>query len=327
MEIAFVCFPYSIAEIVEIAQTADTVSQPLLLGIADSPRLFAESYVATHAVLAATERVIAGPFCTNPVTRHWSVHAGLHRSLEERFPGRGFMGLAAGDSAVHAFGLRPATAAVLEEHGRRVREFGPENLRVIMPVGGLKTAARAALATDEIVIGQGIDPGATEQLSAAALRAREEAGINRPLKRWLYVLADVWESADAEEADPGEREIFRSMIMAYSRQAMDFTFEGKNVPQELQAGLKQLYSEFSFERYGTAYNAQLLERFAAEKDFVTARFAMSGTPEQIASQLRSAVERTGVDSVWVGLLSKQAQPMMKLFIERVLPRLKTVEAA
>ena len=106
VEIAFVCFPYSVADILEAGLAADSAEQELLFGIADSPRLFAESYVSQQQVLASTSHVHVGPFATNPVTRHWSVHAGAQRSLEELYPGRLFFGLAAGDSAVHAFDHR-----------------------------------------------------------------------------------------------------------------------------------------------------------------------------------------------------------------------------
>lgn len=319
METGVVCFPYKASGIAEVAQVADQGGS-LMFGIPDSPLLFADTYVAQQAVLASTERLQVGPFSTNPVTRHWGVHAALHRSLDELHPGRTFMSLAAGDSAVHAFGLAPAKPAAIRAHAEQVRESGPDDLRLLVAAGGLKAAAAAGLASDEIVVGQGFDPGATEQLTAAALAARESAKIDRPLKRWLYVIADIWESGDGSD-DPEERERFQSMLMAYSRQAMSATYAGKNVPEHLQARLKDLYAAFSFERYGDSYNARLLEEFIEEERFLSQRFAVRGTPDEVAAAIRKGTEASGVDAVWIGLLTQQAGTMMRLFVDEVLPKL------
>jgi alkanesulfonate monooxygenase SsuD/methylene tetrahydromethanopterin reductase-like flavin-dependent oxidoreductase (luciferase family) len=320
MNIGIVSFPYSVREVAEIAATIDAADDPPLLGIPDSPQLFADTYVAQQAALGATRRLCAGPFCTNPVTRHWGVHAAQHRSLDELYPGRSFMGLAAGDSAVHAYGLAPAPPATMIEHVRAVRDAGPGELRVMVGAGGLKSVAAAGLACDEIVIGQGFDPGCVDELTAAAEAAREAAGIARPLKRWLYVLADLWEDGDGTD-DPGEREAFLGIVMAYSRQAMAATYAGKNVPTALQGRLEQLYAGFSFEHYGSAENARLLESFEAERDFLTKRFAVAGTPQQVAEQLREGVAASAADGVWVGILTRNAPTATALFVERTLPAL------
>ncbi len=320
MEVGIVSFPYAVRETAEIARTIDSAEVPPLLGIPDSPQLFADTYVAQQAALEATLRVSVGPFCTNPVTRHAGVHAAQHRSLDELYPGRTFFGLAPGDSAVHAYGLDPASPAELIAHARAVRDAGPEGMRVFVGAGGLKSAAAAALACDELVIGQGFDPGCTEQLTAAAEEARAAEGIERPLKRWLYVLADVWEDGDGSD-DLAEREAFLGIVMAYSRQAMSATYRGKNVPEELQQGLKELYAGFSFEHYGSAENARLLDRFEAEERFLIKRFAVRGTPEQVAEQLNRGVAESSADGVWVGILTQSAASQTALFIERVLPAL------
>lgn len=325
MEVAFVCFPYSVADILEAGEAADAAERALLFGVADSPRLFAESYVSQQHVLAHTHHVCVGPFATNPVTRHWSVHAGSQRSLEELHPGRLFFGLAAGDSAVHAFSLPPASAAAVVEHAERVLEFGPPGTRLIIAGGGPRACARAGHITDEVVVGQGSDAGATKTILDTVDEARRSAGITSPLRSWLYVLADVWE--DEGPRDPAKRDAFRSMIMAYSRQAMSVSYAGKNVPEELQPGLTELYSQFSFEDYvGSSHNSELLAAHAEEEAFVTARFGVIGPPESIAEQLRAMAAETGVDRIWLGLLTQDAAAQIRLLVERALPHLVNVEA-
>jgi alkanesulfonate monooxygenase SsuD/methylene tetrahydromethanopterin reductase-like flavin-dependent oxidoreductase (luciferase family) len=324
MEFSFLVFPYTLEDITRAAVTLDEAGQPILFGVADSPKFFGDSYVAQQHVLSKTNHIVAGPFATNPVTRHFSVHAGIHRSLDEIYPGRSFLGLAAGDSAVHAFGLRPATAEKLYEHAKGFQELAP-GIRTLIPAGGLKSMKRAAVACDEVVVAQGFDVGAAEQLSAAAFTAREEAGITRPLKRSLFVLASVWE--DESGPDDEERVTFQSMIMSYSRQCMSVTYAGKNVPEEKQDRLRELYSQFSFEQYGDEYNASLLEKYADEKDYVMNRFGVAGTPEHILKTAQAACDATGIDHVWLGLLTPQAPDMLRRCVDRLLPQVPKLSAA
>jgi alkanesulfonate monooxygenase SsuD/methylene tetrahydromethanopterin reductase-like flavin-dependent oxidoreductase (luciferase family) len=320
MDIGIVCFPYSVDEIVRVARAADRAESDLLVGFPDSPLLFTDTYLAQQAVLEATERIHVGPFSTNPVTRHYSVHAAMHRALNERHPGRSFLAIGPGDSAVHSFGLPPATPDLVRAHVQGVRDHGPEELRIIVAAGGLKAAAGAGLASDEVVFGQGFDRGSTESLTQAAITARRAAGIDRSLKRWLYVLADVWAAGDGAD-DPDARETFQSMIMAYSRQAMSATYSGKNVPPNLQPRLRELYSEFSFESYGGPGNARLLQRFQDEEQFLRRRFAVSGTPDAVAAQIRAGVEESNADGVWIGLLGPHARTMVELFVKHTMPLL------
>lgn len=321
MDIGLVCFPYSLSQIAKVAKIADSADgPPPLLGIPDSPMLFSEAYVATQAALGGTSRVCAGPFSTNPVTRHWSVHAAIHNSLEQRYPGRAFLSLAPGDSAVHSYGLSPATRPALLEHARAVKANGPSSLRLFTAAGGLRSAETAALATDEVVFGQGNDPGCFERLSSAANEARAKAGKDEPLRPWLYVLADIWAS-DEDRGDVAEREAFKSMLMAYSRQAMATTFEGKNVPKSLHSGLRDLYSDFRFEEYGGTHNAGLLARHDAEFSYLRNRFCVTGSPEDVATQLDVAVTENGAAGVWVGFLTKSADRAVSGFIDKALPTL------
>ena len=206
------------------------------------------------------------------------------------------------------------------EHAERVLEFGPAGTRLLIAGGGPRSCARASLVTDEVVIGQGSDAGATKAILEAVHGARHEAGFTTAIRPWLYVLADVWE--DDGPREPAKRDAFRSMIMAYSRQAMSASFAGKNVPSELQPGLTQLYTQFSFEDYvGSSHNSELLAAHSDEEAFVTERFGLLGPPESIAEQLRAVVAATGVERIWIGLLTQDAATQLQLLVDRALPLL------
>ena len=88
------------------------------LGICDSPILYHEVYPVVAACLAATESIRIGPNVTNPVTRHWTIHAASMRANDRLAPGRAMLGIGAGDGAVHTLGLRPADGPTLETSGQ-----------------------------------------------------------------------------------------------------------------------------------------------------------------------------------------------------------------
>ncbi len=275
--------------------------------------IFDETYLVQQALLQQTSHIHVGPFCTNPQTRHWSIHCGAQTTLRALYRSRTFIGLAAGDSAVHSVGLHPATGGQMASYFSALREHGPEGLRIQMTAGGLKTASWAGRVADEIVIGQGIDTVATQQLTDAALAARREAGIDRPLRRWLYVVVHMWSPETGD--DPEELEKFQAILMSYSRQALATTHEGKNVPQQLSARLKEIHSKYSFEHYGLAENARLMGAFAEEEAFITHRYGLSGTPVEVAAKMHEAVNDTGVDGIWVNLATRPSQPLARALVE------------
>lgn len=317
MEIGLLCIPWTHQSAVEMARDVDSVGAPVLLGLADSPGLFAESYAMQQLVLAQTEHIKLGPFVTNPVSRHWSVHAAAHRTLENIYgAGRTFFALAAGDSAVHAVGLRPANNAEMGKHAEAMGEHGPDGLRIMLAAGGIKAAATAGRSAGEIVLGQGVDAVASEHLTKAALDARQETGIDQPFKRWLYVFCNLQNEETAQ--DQQELDIFRSVVMAQGRQAVSSYYSGKNVSEAMQERLPKLFSQFSFANYRDGSNARLLEEYAAEEEFLTERFVISGRPEEVAKRIKEAVASTGVDGVWVNPVTTKSSQHARSLVEALL---------
>src|ERR671917_2384798 len=84
--------------VIELAQRAER------LGFAyawtfDSHILWQEPYVIHSQILSATERMIVGPFVTNPATRDPSVTASVFATLNDMFGNRTICGIGRGDSA------------------------------------------------------------------------------------------------------------------------------------------------------------------------------------------------------------------------------------
>src|SRR3712207_7546558 len=65
----------------------------------DSHILWQEPYVIYSQMLAATERIVVGPFVTNPATRDPSVTASTFATLNDMFGNRTICGIGRGDSA------------------------------------------------------------------------------------------------------------------------------------------------------------------------------------------------------------------------------------
>ncbi len=316
MEIGYICVPWDVDSVLKMVREVDATEAPVLMGMADSPTLFEEAYVMQHVALENTQHVKVGPFVTNPVTRHWSVQAGAHRTLENMHGPRTFFALAAGDSAVHSVGLRPATAKQMADHARAVREHGPEGLRILIAAGGPKVAAHTGRAADDIVLGQGVDVVASRNMMDSALEARRAEGITEPLKSWLYIFVHL--SDPDEPVEQQEHDVFKSLVISQGRQALSSHPEGKNIPEEMRPRLKELFSSYSFERYKDGSNGRLLRNYAEEDEFITNRFSASGTPKEVAETLRAAVASTNADGVWLNLVTPKSAARIRELTEELL---------
>lgn len=321
MEIGLCVLPSNLHDAVALAVEAEAAGVDRL-GMCDSPNLYVDPHLAMVRSLQETSNLRIGPFVTNPVTRHWSVQSAAFRGLQEIGGERVYFGIGPGDSAVHSVGLRPARMATVREYTERLREHGPDGLDVMVAVGGPKSAAAAARYADDIVLGQGVDVQAIARLRSAAVDAARDAGREAPPRFWLFTILHLAESEDALER---VRRDVRSPVMSVSRQSLDHTFEGKGVPAELQEGLRELYSEFSFGDYsraGASHNAMLLESETGRmlERFLFDRFAVVDTPERAAERLVDVAEATGAHGIFASVVSSDPLGLVRLMGKRLIPR-------
>ncbi len=89
----------------------------------DSHILWQEPYVIHSQMLSATERIMVGPFVTNPVSRDPSVTASTFATLNEMFGNRTICGIGRGDSVVRVLGRKPTTLRQLEEAMYVIKEL------------------------------------------------------------------------------------------------------------------------------------------------------------------------------------------------------------
>jgi probable F420-dependent oxidoreductase len=111
------------ARVVQLAQLAEAHGFSHVWTF-DSHLLWEEPYVIHSAILAATNKVVVGPFVTNPATRDWTVTASVFATLNEMYGNRTICGIGRGDSAVRVTNGSPVTMAELRESIHVIRELG-----------------------------------------------------------------------------------------------------------------------------------------------------------------------------------------------------------
>jgi len=89
----------------------------------DSHILWQEPYVIHSQMLSATQRIMVGPFVTNPVSRDPSVTASTFATLNDTFGNRSICGIGRGDSVVRVLGRKPTTLRQLEEAMHVIKEL------------------------------------------------------------------------------------------------------------------------------------------------------------------------------------------------------------
>src|SRR3954465_9475067 len=87
----------------------------------DSHILWQEPYVIYSQMLAAPERIMVGPFVTNPATPDPTGTPALFATLNDMFGNRTICGIGRGDSARRVLGKPPTTLAETEEAMRVIK--------------------------------------------------------------------------------------------------------------------------------------------------------------------------------------------------------------
>lgn len=281
----------------------------------------------------ATETIDLGPSVTNPLTRHPAVTASALCALDEHSGGRAVLGIASGDSAVYTLGKRPATVTELQEfvelftalcRGERVEyegeTFGLTWLRqkrdtrevpVMLVAEGPRTLQLAGMVADRVLIGLSVTPDVVERaIDYVDEGAREANRDPDSVKKWVYARAAVVDDI------AGVAENLEDAVAASAHHALQFTFEGKRVPDEYAAEIRQFVREYDSEQHvglgDEPVNRQLMDRLGLT-EFLTERFAIAGSPETWVDRIEHLRETGAVDGVH--LHSVHDDPLE--FIERM----------
>jgi len=291
------------------------------------PPLWALLVIAQH-----TQRVRLGPACLNPYLLHPVEIAGQIATLDLAAGGRAFLGLARGAWLDQAGVAQPRPLRTLREAaevvalllegddrgyagevfalqpGTRLR-YQPERPRVELLLGtwGPRGTALAGDLADEMKLGGCANPAMVVSARARLTSASEAAG--RPPDAVSVVAGAV---TVVDEDGPAARARARTEVAMYL--AVVATLDPTaSVPPDLLARIRALVAQGDHEAAGRAIPDDVLDKFA-----------LSGTPEQVAAQA-AALFDAGARRVDFGtphgLTDLQG---VDLLGSRVLPLLKTL---
>ena len=299
------------------------------IGVADSQSVFRELYVALTLAALHTKQARVGPLVTNPRTRHLVVTASATSSVDELSGGRAVLGLGSGDSAIYTIGAPPATLCGLEESVLALRrltagetiESGATAWRVrrsarrvpiYLAAEGPRTLELAGRVADGVIVGMGLTPEVIA-LSQAAIERGARAAGRSPAD------IDVWWFAKTSLADRRDEAIepIKMALAASANHAFRFTLDGKGVPPDLHERVRGLQREYDAHHHeiAGAGNAGLTERWELT-DYLADRFAIAGTPDDCAAQIRRAVAAGAHQFVITGFVP-EPRAFMRRFAREV----------
>lgn len=269
------------------------------IGLADSPSLYQDPYVAAALAAGLTSRVAIGPMVTNFVTRDPVVTARALASLEAIVgPGRVLAGVGAGYSALNAAKAKPLPVEAFRTAIHQLRattsQMGAAP-RVMVAAAGSKTMSMGGVEGDAVLAGAGINDACVNDLLHSASRAeawvvaRTSIGADRDrcLDELLPVLAS------------GAVQVFN---LPPNRAAL--------APDDLTR-IEELRARYDFNYHVTGEgnpNAALIKELGLE-GLLADRFAVVGSAQEVADRF-GQLAASGVRGVFV--------PAVGLDIERLL---------
>ena len=285
------------------------------VGVVDSQVIYRELYVSCAAGLQATKSVQLGPRVTNVLTRHPTVTASAILTLNELAPGRVFVGLGTGDSAVFNIGYKPVKLAVLGEctaclralmrgetfdyQGQELKiTWGRADIPIYIAGHGPKTLELAGQFADGVVVGTGV--GADVVRDA---HARIGAGAARSGRKLEDL--DVWWALSAHIGDSREEalSVIRMMLAAKANHLARFPEQDKQVPPQYREILDTIHKGYNYlehQKPGDQTKNASMVRQSGLEDYLAERYAIVGTPEDCLATIQHMHDQ-GVRKIWLNV--------------------------
>lgn len=329
MRFGFFFWPYTPEYTARMARLGDKHGFDMV-GIADTPGNAMDPWVAMTLAASATSRVQLATCVTNLVTRHPAITASAAASVDVASGGRTILGIGSGHSGVANVGGAPTGAGALREgigFLRTVLSGEPASWRGVtthlpwvrrrVPVyvaasgpGALRTAGAVA---DGAFVNYGLGP---EHVS----RAREliEAGAKEAGRPAADV--DVWSIAclDVSARRESAYEKLGNILGFVAAYILGPDPEGRGVPPELVPGVRELRASYTT-RQGEM-DPTLVKRLGLF-DYLRARLAVAGTPEDCVGQVRAAEAAGATQLMFTVSLAADPVATVELFGREILPAL------
>jgi probable F420-dependent oxidoreductase len=283
-------------------------------------------------MLAATERIVVGPFVTNPATRDPTVTGSLFATLNDMFGNRTVCGIGRGDSSRRVLGRPPTTLAETEEamhvikelaEGRAIETAAGEvripwvrdgRLQVWMAAYGPKALALCGRKADGFIL-QLADPDITRWTVAKVREAAVEAGRD-PDAITVCVAAPAYIGDDLAHAREQCR-WFGGMVGNHVADIVKRYGEGGDIPRALTDYIKAREG-YDYSHHGRVGNPDT--EFVPDE--IVERFCVLGTVEDHLAQLRE-LEGLGVDQFNIYLMHDAQDATLAAYGRDVIPAMTT----
>ena len=319
------------SRVVELTQRAEG------LGFAyawtfDSHILWQEPYVIYSQMLAATDRIVVGPFVTNPATRDPTVTGSLFATLNDMFGNRTIWGLKRGDSSRRVLERKPTTLAETEEamyvikelaEGRAIQTPAGEvripwvrdgHLDVWMAAYGPKALALCGRKADGFIL-QLADPDITRWTVGKVREAAAEAGRD-PDSIAVCVAAPAYVGDDLDHAREQCR-WFGGMVGNHVADIVKRYGEGGDIPRALTDYIKAREG-YDYSHHGRVGNPDT--EFVPDE--IVERFCVLGTVDDHIAKLRE-LEGLGVDQFNIYLMHDAMDATLDAYGSDVIPAMAT----
>jgi probable F420-dependent oxidoreductase len=294
----------------------------------DSHILWQEPYVIYAMMLAATERIVVGPFVTNPATRDPTVTASLFATLNDTFGNRTICGIGRGDSSRRVLGNKPTTLAQTEQaihvikelaEGRPIETPAGEvsipwvrdgKLDVWMAAYGPKALALTGAKADGFIL-QLADPQILQWTVERVRAAASDAGRDPDAVK-ICVAAPAYVGDDLAHAREQCR-WFGGMVGNHVADLVKRYGEGGEIPTALTDYIRAREG-YDYSHHGRAGNPDTV----FVPDEIVDRFCVLGTVEDHVAKLRE-LEGLGVDQFNVYLMHDAMDATLGAYGAEVIP--------
>jgi probable F420-dependent oxidoreductase len=294
----------------------------------DSHILWQEPYVIYSQILARTERLIVGPFVTNPASRDPTVTASTFATLNDMYGNRTICGIGRGDSVVRVLGKPPTKLAEVEAAIHTIRELA-EGRAIETPAGevsipwvrdgrlevwmagyGPKALDLVGRAADGFIL-QLADPvivrWTVDRVRAAAAEAgRDPDAIKICVAAPAYVGADLAHQRD-------QCRWFGGMVGNHVADLVRRYGHEGDIPAALTDYIRAREG-YDYAHHGRAGNPDTV----FVPDEIVDRFCVLGEVEDHLARLRE-LEALGVDQFNIYLMHDAQDETLAAYGERILP--------
>jgi len=330
MRVGFFFWPYTPEYTVRMARLGEEHGFDMV-GIADTPGNAMDPWVAMTLAASNTSRIRIATCVTNLVTRHPSITASAAASVDVVSQGRSVLGIGAGHSGVANVGSSPTGPSSLRDGLTFLRAAlggQPASWRgatthlpwvrrpvpVFAAASGPRALRAAGAAADGAFVNYGL--GGEEVRHARGLI---EAGAKQGGRTTAEV--DVWSIAclDVSTRREAAFEKLGNILGFVAAYILGPDPEGRGVPADLVPAVRELRASYTT-RQGEMDPA-LVKRLGLF-DYLRARLAVAGTPEDCLEQVRRAEAAGATQLMFTVSLAADPVGTVDLFGREVLPALR-----